>query len=64
MFKYIQLVSAVWFIIVGGLLIFLPHGPVICIACGAKQTLGFGIISIVLGVINLVGGFRSPVRSQ
>ena len=64
MLKYIHLVSAVWFILVGGLLIFLPHGPVICIACGARQTLLFGVISLLLGAINLVGGLRNPVRSQ
>lgn len=62
--KYIHAVAWAWMIIVGGLLIFLPHGPVICIACGGIGSILIGVISAVLGVAGFVLRGSNPMPGR
>jgi hypothetical protein len=54
--KIIIVLAWVWMIIVGGLMI--TPGGITCIRCGPTGTLLIGVISIVLGLIGLVGAVR------
>ena len=51
---FVRYLAWAWMIIIGALLIFLPHGPVICIACGGLSTLIPGLITAVLGIAGLI----------
>ena len=53
MYKGIHLLLAVWSIIIGGLIIFI-NGRGWCIACNGSIFTGAGVVSIALGVINVV----------
>ncbi|HEY0458319.1 MAG TPA: hypothetical protein VGC97_04145 [Pyrinomonadaceae bacterium] len=58
MFKNLQLVYAVWFIIVGGIIIFID-GRGWCIACRDTLLTVVGVISLILGVVGLISRFSS-----
>jgi len=60
--KYIFVLAWAWMIIVGGLLIFLPHGPVVCIVCGGVGTVSIGVISAVLGILGFTLGSAGAIR--
>jgi len=52
-----NIVVSVWFIIVGGWIIFFDgHGW--CIACREMILTGMGVICLILGVIGLIGGMK------
>ena len=57
MFK-IQTVWAVWFIIVGGIIIFI-NGDRGCLACNGILLTTVGVINVLIGVIGLASGLRS-----
>ena len=56
--RIIRFLAYAWIIIVGGLMI-TPDG-VQCIACGRTLTTVLAVLSIGLGVVGLIGEFRSP----
>ena len=58
MFKNMHIVIAVWFIIVGGIIIFID-GDRGCIACNGLIATIIGAITILLGVIGLFSKFAS-----
>ncbi len=64
--KGIQIVLAVWSVIVGGILIIIEDGKIIkiCIACNGTLFLAVGVISIVLGVIGVVGGLKGSAATR
>ena len=62
MYRGIHLVLAVWSIIVGGYIIFI-NGDRWCIACGSSILTGLGVVSVVLGVVGLGTGLRSPAAT-
>jgi len=52
-----NIVVSVWFIIVGGWIIFFDgHGW--CIACRETILTGMGVICLIMGVVGLIGGMR------
>lgn len=53
-----NIVVSVWFIIVGGYIIFYD-GLRWCICCRETILTAMGVICIVMGVIGLIGGMRS-----
>jgi hypothetical protein len=58
---FVRYLAWAWMIIIGALLIFLPHGPVICIACGGLSTLIPGLITAVLGIAGLTVARSNPM---
>ena len=62
--KYIQVVAWLWMIMVGGLLIFLPHGPVVCIVCGGTGTTLIGVISAALGIAGFAFAGSNPMPGR
>jgi hypothetical protein len=59
---YVRYLAWAWMILIGGLLIFLPHGPVICIACGGLSSLIPGVITAVLGIAGLAVARSGPMQ--
>jgi hypothetical protein len=57
----IRYVAWAWMIIIGGLLIFLPNGPIICIVCGGWSTLIPGVITAVLGIAGIALARSNPM---
>ena len=52
-----NIVVSVWFIIVGGWIIFFDgHGW--CIACRETILTAMGVICLIMGVVGLIGGMR------
>lgn len=52
-----NIVLSVWFIIVGGWIIFFDgHGW--CIACRETILTAMGVICLIMGVVGLIGGMR------
>lgn len=62
--NYIRYAAWAWMIVIGGLLIFLPHGPVICIVCGGPATLVTGVITAGLGIIAIGFGRSDPMPGR
>jgi hypothetical protein len=58
MFKNLQLVYAVMFIIIGGWIIFFD-GRGWCIACRETILTVLGVISLILGVVGLISRFTA-----
>jgi hypothetical protein len=58
---FIRYATWAWMIIIGGLLIFLPHGPIICIVCGGLSTLIPGVITAVLGIAGFTVARSNPM---
>jgi len=58
MFKNMHIVIAVWFIIVGGWIIFID-GDRWCIACGGIITTVIGAVTLLLGVLGIIGKLGS-----
>jgi hypothetical protein len=59
--KYVLFASWAWMILVGVLLIFLPHGPIICIVCGGAPTLVIGGVTAILGIVGLTVARSNPM---
>jgi hypothetical protein len=54
-----NIVVSVWFIIVGGWILFFDgHGW--CIACRETILTAMGVICLIMGVAGLIGGMRGP----
>jgi hypothetical protein len=53
-----NIVVSVWFIIVGGWIIFFD-GRGWCICCREMILTGMGVICLVMGLIGLVGGMKA-----
>jgi hypothetical protein len=56
MFKNLHIVLAIWFIIVGGIIIFI-NGDRGCINCNGIINTIAGIISIVIGIVGIASKF-------
>jgi hypothetical protein len=59
--QIIRYLAWAWLIIIG-VIIIVPIGPPICIACGATLTTMdyvLGVISLILGVLGFITEFRS-----
>jgi hypothetical protein len=54
-----NIVAAVFYIIVGGWIIFFD-GRGWCIACRETILTGMGVICLILGIIGLVNAMRAP----
>jgi hypothetical protein len=54
----LHIVLAVWFIIVGGIIIFID-GDRGCIACNGMISTVVGVINILIGAIGIIGKFSS-----
>jgi len=62
--KYIQAIAWIWMIVVGGLLIVLPHGPIVCIVCGGPGTISIGVITAVLGIAGFLTAGANPASGR
>jgi hypothetical protein len=60
MFKNLHIVLAIWFIIVGGIIIFI-NGDRGCINCNGIVNTIAGIISILIGIVGIASKY---VNSQ
>lgn len=54
-----SIVLSVWFIIVGGWIVF-SDGHGWCICCRENILTGMGVICVVLGFIGIIGGLKGP----
>lgn len=57
--KIPNIVMAVWFIIVGGWIVFFD-GRGWCICCREGILTGMGVISLIFGVIGIINQLRGP----
>lgn len=54
-----NIVVSVWFIIVGGWILFFDgHGW--CIACRETILTAMGVICLLMGVVGFIGGMKGP----
>jgi uncharacterized membrane protein len=61
-----RIVLAVWCVIVGGIMFIIEDGKIIkiCIACNSTLFLALAVISILLGVVGIVGGLKGSAVSR
>jgi hypothetical protein len=61
--RNLPILAYAWSIIIGALLIFLPSGVHVCIACGSMTETVAGIVSLVIGIAGLATQGRSALSA-